>query len=49
MVIEGQGFPARELAWATGLNVVYIVLSVLFFYWNFKVVKEKGLLAKVGE
>ncbi len=48
-VIEGGPFPARELAWAAGLNVLYIVFSVLFFYWNFKVVKEKGLLAKVGE
>jgi ABC-2 type transport system permease protein len=49
MVIEGQPFPVMELVWATGLNVLYIVFSVLFFYWNFKVVKKKGLLAKVGE
>lgn len=48
-VIGGGGFPAKELAWASGLNAVYIVLAVLFFYWNFKAVKRKGLLAKVGE
>ncbi len=49
LVLNTGEFPARDIAWAAGLNVVYIVLSVLFFYWNFKVVKRKGLLAKVGE
>lgn len=49
IVITEHAFPARELAWATGLNIVYIIFSVLFFYWNFKAVKRKGLLAKVGE
>lgn len=49
LVFNTGEFPARDIAWAAGLNVVYIVLAVLFFYWNFKVVKRKGLLAKVGE
>ncbi len=48
-VVAGQAFPMHELAWAAGLNVVYMILSILFFYWNFKVVKRKGLLVKVGE
>src|SRR3990172_2706893 len=49
VVFTTGAFPTKEIVWAAGLNVVYIALSVLFFYWNFKVVKEKGLLAKGGE
>lgn len=49
MVLSTGIFPARELIWAAGLNAVYVILSVAFFYWNFRVAKRKGLLAKVGE
>lgn len=42
-------FPYYELMLASVLNVFYILISVLFFSWNFSVVKKKGLLAKVGE
>jgi hypothetical protein len=49
LVLNTGEFPAREVAAAAALNVAYITLSVLFFYWNFKVVRRKGLLAKVGE
>jgi len=49
MIVAGKPFPVEELVWAAGLNAVYMVLSVLFFYWNFKAVKRKGLLVKVGE
>ncbi|MBZ0220711.1 MAG: ABC transporter permease [Candidatus Methylomirabilis sp.] len=49
LVLNTGEFPAREVAAAAALNFVYIVLSVLFFYWNFRVVRRKGLLAKVGE
>lgn len=48
-VISKGGFPVEDLIWAFSLNAVYIVTAVLFFAWNFSVVKRKGLLAKVGE
>ncbi len=48
-VIEGGLFPLRHLLWAAGLNCVYLTGAILFFAWNFRVVKEKGLLAKTGE
>ncbi|MEE9614057.1 MAG: hypothetical protein V3W31_03755 [Thermodesulfobacteriota bacterium] len=31
------------------LNVFYIAAAAWFFFWNFKAVKRKGLLTKVGE
>lgn len=49
VVISGGGFPYRSLAWATFLNIGYITVSLLFFAHIFKVVKKRGLLAKVGE
>lgn len=48
-VFSGGAFPTRELLSATALNGAYIAASVAFFSWNFRVVKRKGLLAKVGE
>jgi ABC-2 type transport system permease protein len=43
------GFPTEELLRAGILNIIYILLSIAYFRWNFRKVKEKGLLAKVGE
>ncbi|MDP2688882.1 MAG: ABC transporter permease [Deltaproteobacteria bacterium] len=48
-VVSGGGFPLDHMLRAAGLNVIYITVSLLFFRWNFKAVKRKGLLAKVGE
>ncbi len=48
-VIESKTFPVTELVWASGLNVAYLWGSILFFNWMFGVVREKGLLARVGE
>ncbi len=48
-VIEGGVLPVGEILWAAGLNCVYIAVAISFFAWNFKKVREKGLLAKVGE
>lgn len=48
-VIDSKAFPASELIWAVGLNIVYIWASILFFNRMFKVVKDKGLLVRVGE
>ena len=48
-VISNKGFPTEDLIWAFSLNALYIASAILFFSWNFAVVKKKGLLAKVGE
>ena len=48
-VISEGGFPLNQLLWASGLNLAYIFASYLFFHWNFNVVKQKGLLVKIGE
>ena len=41
--------PAVHLAWAFGLNVLYLALMVGWFQFTFAVCKEKGLLVRVGE
>ncbi len=48
-VISGGALPLNEILWAAGLNVAYIILAILFFTWNFRTIKKKGLLVKVGE
>ncbi|MFQ5427742.1 MAG: ABC transporter permease [Thermodesulfobacteriota bacterium] len=48
-VIAQNPFPTGHLIWAILLNVAYVTISVLFFSWNFKTVKERGLLVKTGE
>jgi len=48
-VIAAGGFPLKELLWSSGLNAIYIILAFLFFNLNFKYVKRKGLLVRIGE
>lgn len=48
-VLSGGGFPVEELTAAVVLNVAYIGVAVAFFMWNFRAVKAKGLLVKIGE
>jgi len=48
-VIRNQGLPIEHLVWAFGLNAVYLFVSLLLFYHIFTVVKQKGLLLRVGE
>lgn len=48
-IINSNTFPATELIWAAGLNVAYLWASIVFFNWMFRVVKDKGLLVRVGE
>ncbi len=48
-VLTTGTFPMNNLLHAMGLNVVYIAVSFLFFSWNFRAIKKKGLLVKVGE
>ena len=47
-VLDKQGFPTHDLAWAFGLNVVYLIGAGMFFNYMFGVAREKGLLAKLG-
>ena len=48
-VLSDGVFPLERLAGAFGLNVVYLVVSFIFFYRVFRTVRKKGLLAKIGE
>lgn len=47
-IISGGGFPVADLTWAVALNIVYLTLAFAAFNWNFRIVRRKGLLAKVG-
>lgn len=48
-VINTGAFPLKELLWAAGLNGIYIIIAFLFFFWNFRIIKRKGLLVRIGE
>jgi ABC-2 type transport system permease protein len=48
-VLTTGTFPMNNLLTAMALNVVYIAVAFLFFSWNFRAIKRKGLLVKVGE
>ena len=48
-VITTGTFPGAELAWASGLNAVYLSGLILWFHMMFSVCKDKGLLVRVGE
>jgi ABC-2 type transport system permease protein len=48
-VIAGKGFPTGDLAWAFGLNAVYLTVAMGVFAWVFQIVRDRGLLGKVGE
>lgn len=48
-VLSDGVFPLERLAGAFGLNVIYLVVSFIFFYRVFRTVRRKGLLAKIGE
>lgn len=39
-------FPLDRIIWATGLNIVYLVLSILFLSWMFRIAVKKGLLGR---
>ncbi len=48
-VIIKKGMPAAHLLWATGLNLVYLLVSGLVFYRAYKFALEKGVIPKIGE
>jgi ABC-2 type transport system permease protein len=47
-VLETGTFPYDSLIKALLLNGIYLTLSIWFFYYNLRVVKEKGLLLHRG-
>ncbi len=48
-LIEGKGFPLLELVKASGLNTVYLVLSVVIFILIYRDALKRGVLPKIGE
>ncbi len=48
-VIIQKGMPVAHLLWATGLNLVYLLVSGLVFYRAYKFALEKGVIPKIGE
>jgi ABC-2 type transport system permease protein len=47
-VLRGEGLPVHHLAYAFGLNILYLIGAGWFFNYMFGVAREKGLLAKLG-
>lgn len=48
-VLQDGTPPLMHLAWAGGLNLLYLILMIFWFHYTFNVCKEKGLLVRVGE
>lgn len=48
-VLDGAGPPLGHLAWAYGLNVVYLAATLIFFYAMLAEAKREGRLLRVGE
>jgi ABC-2 type transport system permease protein len=42
-VLNGSPMPATDLALSFGLNLAYLVLSILFFAWMFERSRDRGL------
>ena len=49
VIVDGAGFPTRELALAFGIDVLYVVGSAWLFAWSLRQVRERGLLSRFGE
>ena len=48
-VLSTEAIPVTHLLWATGLNMVFLLLIVTWFYHTFNVCKNRGMLVRVGE
>ena len=48
-VLTNGTLPLSHLAWATGLNLIYLTLMIAWFYHTFAVCKERGSLVRIGE
>ncbi len=47
-VIHAGAIPVSHLVVAFLLNVFYLLSAITFFYWNLRVVRERGLLIRSG-
>ena len=48
-VLGAAGAPSVSLAWAVGLNGLFLVIAVWWFYRTFAYCKDQGLLVRIGE
>ncbi|MBM4139593.1 MAG: ABC transporter permease [Nitrospira sp.] len=48
-VLGAEGAPSASLAWAVGLNGLFLVIAVWWFYRTFAYCKDQGLLVRIGE
>jgi ABC-2 type transport system permease protein len=48
-VLNASVSPIAHLAWATGLNLVFLVMVIAAFHWTFELCRERGLLVRIGE
>ena len=48
VILTGE-FPLPELIRSFSLNMLYLSAAMFFFYYTFRVARQKGLLLKVGE
>jgi len=48
-VFAGNGLPPHHLAWAFGLNVIYLLGAFTFLGYMFEQAREKGFLLKLQE
>ena len=46
VLVQGT-FPLENVLWASGLNIIYFVLGLLFFYWMLRIARKRGLIARL--
>jgi ABC-2 type transport system permease protein len=49
VLLDGAGFPGRELALAFAIDVLYVVGAAWLFSWSLRQVRARGLLSRFGE
>ncbi len=49
VVLLHHSVPWGYLGWATGLNVLYLLLMIVLYQYTFAVCKDRALLVRVGE
>ena len=49
VILEGAGFPVRELVTAFAVDALYVVGAAWLFSWSLRQVRARGLLSRFGE
>jgi ABC-2 type transport system permease protein len=47
LIITKHVFPLDHIIWASILNVVYIIVGIMFFYWMLRSARKKGALSRM--